>query len=384
MGPQGPPGSGGSGSGIAALTFDFSHSACHFTSDTKPTNHSQTMGSMLYVDTLHILIRDFPAELYSYLLLNNAVIRCIIHENTFGQNGTTHQILKTIDITPSVSPTPTTSFVFAHEHIFTTGVTIPQHAVVWLELGIHNPLESNICSNVSIQGTYHTFTITCTPSCDVGLLPYFKAYDQNGLVLFTFVTPTYNSNGDVIIECASSIQGSLENICDGHGTQDNGNECNACHTTTTHENENECNACHTTTTTPTTECTPCHGDDATENTGPITDTDPECSDETTTVNLGPARVIYLGTQTMLSTATANQIVYLFINALHCDPNLRVIEWNENTVTIQDRSPGLRQEGQNSFCAFVASTHTSEVGSSPAVAKNIQIVLSHTQTSQASS
>jgi len=364
MGPQGPPGNGGGGSGIAAITFRFEETACHFTSSTKPTNHSQTTGGTLYVDTLHILIRDFPPELYAYLVSSNAVLRCIIHENSFDENGLNHLIRKTVDITPNVSPTPTSSFVFAHEHLFSTGFTIPKHTIVWLEFGVHNPSESNICSDESIQGTYHTFTITTVGNGNVGLLPYFKVYDKDGLVLLTFVTPTYNSNGDVIIEHASTIHGSLDGICDSSCTTD----CTSCHTAPPPP--------------PTEESTPCHGDenatDPPADTDPPTNTDPECSNDIISVNLGPARVIYLGTQTMLSRATANEIVYLLINALHCDPNLRVIEWTENTVTIRDRSPGLRQQGQNTFCAFVDNTHTTEIGSSPAVAKHIEAVLSYTQ------
>ena len=359
IGPQGPPGTGGnvSGGGVAHMTFNFETVACSFISNTTPTPQSQTLGNDFFVDTMHVLIRNFSQELYSYLLSNTGTLRCIIHENTHSDNVFSHQILKTIDITPSIIPTPTGDFVFAHTHIFSSGFTLSKHSIIWLEIGINVSSMSDLCLTLPIQGTHQTYTIQCVANGNSGLLPFYKMYDEKGLVLLSFITPTYNNNGEVILEYSS---------------------INMSGTTTTNE-------CHSTPTEPeqsTSSCESCHGGSSGSGTSGSgtsgSGTDPSCTDPVTTINIGQARVIYLGTTTMLSTATSNQIVYLFINALHCDPYLQVVGWTENSVTIRDRSPGLRQVSQNSFCAFVDTT-TIENGTNAALAHHCEIVLSRTQT-----
>lgn len=367
MGPQGPPGTGGnaSGGGVAHMTFNFENASCTFVSSTDPPPGSQTLGNDFYVDTLHILIRNFSQELYSYLLSNTGKIRCIIHENTHSNNVFTHQILKTIDITPNINPTPTGDFVFAHQHLFSYGFTLTKHSIIWLELGIVVPSISNLCTTLSIRGTHQTYTIQCAANGNSGLLPFFKMYDKQGQVLLSFLTPTYNENGDVILEY-SSVSGCNASGCNVSGSCTNtlpSDDCSSCHSSSNPSSE-DCEFC-------------CHDDSVSGGTSHV-ESDPSCNNDTTTVNLGPARVIYLGTTTMLSCATPNQIVYLFINALHCDPYLQVVGWTENSVTIRDRSPGLRQFSQNSFCAFVNSVSVIENGVDAAVARHCEIVLSQTQ------
>ena len=354
MGPMGPPGSSGNNVDNIMRFFINDFSTCDFNS-IEPNKNNIILKNDITIYKLQIHILQFSIELYTLIKQHNVTLRINVHSAVYSDSTHfTHTINETLDLNPTLLEIPTTDFTFVHSHNFSSPFTLVSNSIIWLELGIYS--QNNICNLPDFRGDKHE-TIITTSDANIDLLPFYKMYDSQGLVIFSFTMPTYNSDGDVILEYnISDFSSTSSHDC----TDDTNNECEseACHELIASTSNTDCvSSCH---------------DVPSEN--PATNDDPICTENTNTINLGKARVIFLGTTKMFSSLTSNQCVYLFINALHIDDYLRVTEWTTNTVTIQDRYVGMRQSCSNTCCGFVSNTVTI-MGKNAAVGRNAQIMMS---------